>query len=195
MLDSPVCSPIRSRRESSLSACSSTASGIFASSILARYSSTTEASIVAAQLEDLLDDRAVLALELARAPVDRVLVLALVHLHAQLASGARLGSPDQSPVLAGDGHGVAAAGQADALGDLRDRAHLEELVVVAGHEHHALVIAHVDRERNAHVGEHHGVVERDQAQQRLLLAAGQSLVVLCWGGHGYRLHRCLLNGS
>ena len=44
MLDSPVCSPMRSRRPSSLRACSSTSSGICASSILVRYSSTTEES-------------------------------------------------------------------------------------------------------------------------------------------------------
>ena len=41
---SPLVSPMRSRRPSSFSACSRTASGISACSILARYSSTTEAS-------------------------------------------------------------------------------------------------------------------------------------------------------
>ena len=42
MLASPDCSPMRSSRPSSLSACSLTASGMPASAILARYSSTTE---------------------------------------------------------------------------------------------------------------------------------------------------------
>ena len=41
---SPACSPMRSRRPSSRSACSRTASGMPASSILVRYSSTTEPS-------------------------------------------------------------------------------------------------------------------------------------------------------
>ena len=125
-----------------------------------------DAAVVAAQLEDLLDGRAVLALELARAPVDGDLVGALVDLDAQLAAGAGLGGADQRAVLAGDGDGAAAAGQADLLGDLGDRADLEELVLVARHEHDALVVADVDRQRDAHVGEHDGVVERDQPQTR-----------------------------
>ena len=126
-----------------------------------------DAPVVAAQLEDLLDGGAVLALELARAFVHGHLVWALVDLHAQLAAGARFGGADQRAVLAGDGHRATAAGQADLLGDLRDGAHLEELVLVAGHEHDALVIADVDGQRDAHVGEHDGVVKRDQAHTRL----------------------------
>src|ERR1700730_536175 len=67
-----------------------------------------------------------------------------------------------------------AAWQADALGDLRDRTHIEELVVVAGHEYHALVIAHVDGQRDPHVGEHDRVVEWNQLQQRLWAGRGRS---------------------
>ena len=126
-----------------------------------------DAPVVAAQLEDLLDGRAVLALELARASVDGHLVGALVDLDAQLAAGAGLGGADQRAVLAGEGDRVAAAGQADLLGDLGDRADLEELVLVARHEHDALVIADVDRQRDAHVREHDRVVEWDQAQDLL----------------------------
>ena len=74
---------------------------------------------------------------------------------------------------------MAAAGQADLLGDLGDRAHLEELVLVAGDEHDALVIADVDRERDAHVGEHDGVVERDQPQDAAsVLMAGSGAGLL-----------------
>src|SRR6185437_16353622 len=83
-----------------------------------------DAAVVAAQLEDLLDRRAVLALELAGAAVDRDLVRALVDLHAQLAAGAGLGSADQRTVLAGQRHGAAPAGKADLLRDLGDRADL-----------------------------------------------------------------------
>ncbi len=121
-----------------------------------------DASVVAAQLEDLLDRGAVLALELTCAFVDGHVVGALVDLDAQLAFGAGDGGADQRAVLAGDGDGAAAAGEADLLGDLGDRADLEELVLVARHENDALVVAHVDGERDAHVGEHDGVVERDQ---------------------------------
>ena len=125
-----------------------------------------DAAVVAAQLEDLLDGRAVLALELAGALVGGDLVGALVDLDAQLAAGAGLGGADQRAVLAGDRDRAAAAGQADLLGDLGDRADLEELVLVARDEHDALVIADVDRQRDAHVREHDGVVERDQPQAR-----------------------------
>ncbi|MGH2902246.1 MAG: LON peptidase substrate-binding domain-containing protein [Solirubrobacteraceae bacterium] len=51
-----------------------------------------------------------------------------------------------------------------ALADLCHRADLEELVLVAGDEHDALVLADVDRQRDAHVGEHDGVLERNQTQ-------------------------------
>ena len=121
-------------------------------------------AVVAAQLEDLLDDRAVLALEVAGLAVDRRLVGALVDLDAQLAFGAGLGGADQRAVLAGDRDGMAAAGQPQLLGDLGDRADLEELVLVTRDEHDALVIADVDGQRDAHAGEHDRVLERDQAQ-------------------------------
>src|SRR5437762_721252 len=107
MLDSPVCSPIRSSRPSSFRACSLTA------------------SVVAAQLEDPLARCTVLALELARAAVLGHVVDALVHLHARLARRAGLRRADQGAMLAGEGDGVAAAGQADLLGDLGDRADVE----------------------------------------------------------------------
>jgi len=138
-----------------------------------------DAPVVAAELEDLLDGGAVFALELARAPVDRHLVRALVDLDAQLAAGARLGGSYQRAVLAGDGHGVAAAGQADPLGDLGDGADLQELVLVAGDEHDALVLADVDGEGDPHVGEDHRVVERDQPQQRLGLLGCPAVAVVC----------------
>ena len=62
---------------------------------------------------------------------------------------------------------MTAAGQAHVVGDLGDRADLEELVLVAGHEHDVLVLAHVDRQRDPILGEDDRVLERDQAQQLL----------------------------
>ena len=50
-----------------------------------------DAAVVAAQLEDLLDGRAVLALEVAGAPVDGHVVGALVDLDAQAAGGVGVG--------------------------------------------------------------------------------------------------------
>ena len=126
-----------------------------------------DAAVVAAQLEDLLDDRAVLALEVAGLAVYRRLIGALVHLDAQLTAGSCLGGADQRAVLPRDRDGMAAAGQPQLLGDLGHGAHLEELVLVAGHEHDALVIAHLDGQRDAHAGKHDSVLERDQAQRLL----------------------------
>ncbi len=142
-------------------------------------------TVVAAQLEDLLDDRAVLALEVAGLAVDRRLVRALVDLDAQLPFGAGLRGADQSAVLAGDRDGVAAAGQADLIANLGDRADLEELVLVAGDEHDTLVIAHVDGQRDAHAGEHDGVLERDQTQRLLRYRRLLGWLLLWCGRHFY----------
>ncbi len=113
-----------------------------------------DAAVVAAQLEDLLDGRAVLALEVAGLAVNRLLVGALVDLHAQLTFGTGLGGADQRAVRSRDRDGVAAAGQPQLIAHLGDRADLEELVLVARDEHDALVIAHLDGQRDAHAGEH-----------------------------------------
>ncbi len=131
-----------------------------------------DAPVVAAQLEDLLDRCAVLPLELARAFVSGDLVGTLVDLDAQLAAGSRLGGADQRAVLARERDGVPAARQAQPIGHLGDRADLEELVLVARHQHDALVIADVLGQRDAHVREHDRVLERDQAQYWLGLGRG-----------------------
>ena len=80
---SPDCSPMRSRRPSSLSACSRTSSGMPASSILVRYSSTTDGAVLAQLALDRLHLLAqeVLALLLVGAGLD---VLADAAAHLQL---------------------------------------------------------------------------------------------------------------
>src|SRR5258705_185730 len=77
------------------------------------------AAVVAAQLEDLVDHRAVIALELARAPVDRDVVDALVDLDPQVALGIVLGLAEQTARHALEGRAADPAGQADAIGDTR----------------------------------------------------------------------------
>ena len=121
-----------------------------------------DAAVVAAQLEDLLDDGAVLALELAGAAVDRDVVGALLDLDAQAAGGSVLGGAGDAAGDAVSSGAAAAAGQADALGDLGDRADLGELAVVARDEQDALLVADVDGQRHVHGGEDDGVVERDE---------------------------------
>jgi hypothetical protein len=70
-------------------------------------------------------------------------------------------------VLTGEGHSAAAAGEADLLGDLGDRADLQELVLMPRDEYDAAVVADVDRQSDAHVGEDDGVVQGDQPQPGL----------------------------
>src|SRR5207245_11741879 len=98
--------------------------------LLDRAQERRDAPVVAAQLEDLLDDRAIFARQLARAPVDRDLVRTLVHLHAHLALGAGLRGADQRAVLARERDRAAAACEPTLPRDLGDRADLEELVLV-----------------------------------------------------------------
>ena len=58
--------------------------------------------------------------------------------------------------------GAAAAGQPDLVADLGDGADLRVRVLVARHEQHALLVADVHGQRDAHVREHDDVLERDQ---------------------------------
>ena len=70
-------------------------------------------------------------------------------------------------MLAGEGDGVPATGQAQPVGDLGNRADVEELVLMTRHEHDTLVIADLLGQRDPHVREHNRVLERDQPQDGL----------------------------
>ena len=123
-----------------------------------------DAAVVAAQLEDLLDHGAVLALELTGAPVDGDVVGALLDLHAQLALRVGLGGARDSAGDAFQRHGAATAGQADAVGDSRDGADRREVAVVARHQQHALLVADVDGQGDVHRREDDGVLEGDEKE-------------------------------
>ncbi len=139
----------------------------------------SDAVVGAALLEDLLDDGAVLALELARALVDRLVVGMLAHLHAQVAPCVALCRAHD--LAAGDAlqRGAArAAGQADRAGHVGDRADLRVLAVLARDEQHALLAGRVDREVDVHRREDDGVVQRDE-QQLLHVVQGLPRFVAC----------------
>ncbi len=121
-----------------------------------------DALVGAAELEDLLDHGAVLALGGAGAAVDGDVVGGLGHLDAQPAGVVGVRGARDAAGDAGEGHGAAAAGQPDAVGDLGDRPDLGELAVMAGDEQDALLVARVDGEGHVHRGEDDGVVERDE---------------------------------
>ena len=76
--------------------------------------------------------------------------------------GSVCAAPAIAAVQAGQGHGVAAAGQAHVLGHLGHGAHGGELVALARDQQHALLVAHVDGQRHGHVGEDDRVVHRYQ---------------------------------
>ena len=103
-----------------------------------------DAVVDAAQLEDLLDHRAVLALEVARATVDGNVVVVLGHLDAEAAEVVGVGGAGDAAGDAGKGDRSASAGQADGVGHLGDGADLGECRLVAGNEENLLLIADVD---------------------------------------------------
>ena len=141
-----------------------------------------DATVVAAQLEDLLDRRAVLALEVAGAAVDRHVVGVLGDLHAQAAAGVGLRRAGDAARDAFEHRAAGAAGEPDALGDAGDGAHGGVLALMARNEQHALLVADVDGQRDVHRREHDGVFKWDEEQ----------------GGHGQPLHGSTIasrNGS
>ena len=116
-------------------------------------------SIVAAQLENLVDDRAVLAFQLTREVARRRLIrtgFVVDTKHAVLV-GRR--AAESCPMEAGQRHGDATAGEPHPLGYLRDDPDLRVGVVLPGHQEHAIVAAYVDRQGNRHARKDHRVVQ------------------------------------
>ncbi len=123
-----------------------------------------DAAVVAAQLEDLLDHGAVLALELAGAAVDGLGVRVRLGLHAQLSVGAALRGADHGAVQPVQRHGAPAAGQAHAVQHLGHGADAREVVVMARNEQHAFGVADVHGQCQVHVREDDGVFQRHEYQ-------------------------------
>jgi hypothetical protein len=119
-----------------------------------------DALVGAAELEDLLDHGAVLALGGAGAAVDGDVVDRLRHLDAQAPCGVGVRGTGHAPGDAGEGDGSCAAGQADAIGHLGDGADTGEGAFMARDQKHTLLVTGVHRERHVHGGEDDGVVER-----------------------------------
>ena len=117
-----------------------------------------------AQLEDLLDDRAVLGLELARPLVGRDAVLPLLDLDEQAPLRIGLRRSRDAAVQPLDRDGGGAARQPDAVGHAGDGADRGVLALVLRHEQHAVLVADLDGQRHVHVGEDDDVVERDEQQ-------------------------------
>jgi hypothetical protein len=125
-----------------------------------------DAAVVAAELEELLDHRAVLALELTGLAVDGLVVGVRFDLDVQVAVGTGLRGADATAVLALEGDRATAAGEADAVGHLGHRADRGELVALARNEDDPLLRPDIDCKRHCHGREDDRIVHRDQ-QHRL----------------------------
>jgi hypothetical protein len=143
-----------------------------------------DAAVVTAQLEQLLDDCAVLALQLARAAVDRLGVGVVLDLNVELAVGRGRGGAGDAAVQAGQDDGVAAAGQAHAVAHVGDGADVGERALVARDEQDALLLADVYGQRHRHRREDDDVLEGDQQQS----AHGGASLSFGAAVHGSRAH-------
>src|SRR5262245_53720062 len=121
------------------------------------------AAVVAAQLENLVHHRAVLALQLARLAGWRSHVGMVLDLDAELAVATGARRSGDAAVERLEAHGAGWAGQLDALDHVRDDPHAGIVRVMAGDQEHTGLGADVHRQRHLHVREHHRVVERDQS--------------------------------
>ncbi len=117
-----------------------------------------------ANLEDLLDDGAILALELARLDRREALVGTLVDFDAEAPLRIGVRGADDGAVQAAEGDGVAPTGEPDAIGDLGHRPDLRVLVLVLRDEQDAVFVACVDRQGDGHAREDDGVFERNEQQ-------------------------------
>jgi hypothetical protein len=122
-----------------------------------------DAAVVAPQLEDLLDHRAVLALQLAGEGGRRDRVRALVHRHAQHAVRPRLGGA-RHPAVEGHEGGHPAAAEGHPLRHLGHHADLGVAAALPGDEQHAALRRGTQREGDLHPGEGHDIVQCDQPE-------------------------------
>ena len=119
-------------------------------------------AVVAAQLEDLLDHGAVLALEVAGPLAGRRAVADLLDLDQQIAARVRAGDAGDAAVKAGQGDGVDAAGEAAGVDDLGDRADASVVAFRARDHEDTLGITDGGGDCRAHAREENRVVEWDQ---------------------------------
>ena len=115
-------------------------------------------AVISAELQDLFDDGAVLALEVAGLHAGRRDVRLLLHLDAETALGVCVSGAGDPTVQADETDGRDAARQAHTFGDLSDRADLCVFPLVSWHEQDAVLLADIRGDRDIHVREDDGVV-------------------------------------
>ena len=121
-----------------------------------------DALVGAAELQDLLDDRAVLDLELTRLGGRGLLVGPLLDLDEQTPGNVGLRCAEHAPVEAGKGDCLCAAGQSHALCDVCHGADRRVIRLVLRHEHYPFCVSDVDGEGDVHAREDNEVFEGDE---------------------------------
>ena len=116
-------------------------------------------AVVAAELEDLVNDRAVFALELASDDRRRRLIRVRLMIDAQHAVGVGRSAAERRAMEPRQQYRKPAAGEPHALGDFGNDADLRVRLVVPGNEKDAVVGADVHGECDRHPREHHRVLE------------------------------------
>ncbi len=124
-----------------------------------------DAAVVAAELEDLLDHRAVLPLQVAREGDRRRRVRTFLHLDPQHAVVPAMGGAGDRAV-AGHEHDHLAAADGDPLRHVGHHAHPCIPVATPRDEEHAGIASHLGRDRHRHTRKDRDVVECDQPQVR-----------------------------
>ena len=124
----------------------------------------TDARVRSTQVEDLLDHRAVLALEGTHVLVVGLRVLVDANLDAEGPGGVCVGGTRHSARDPLDGDGGAAPGDAHALDHVGNGADGRELTFGAGNQQDALLLPGLDGDRRRHAREQDGVVQRDKNQ-------------------------------
>ena len=130
--------------------------------LLDRAQEGGDALVVAAQLEDLLDDGAVLARQLESALVVGIAVVDLLHVDAQVIAVAGLRLAGEPTVQADDGRGPSAPRQLGALDHLGDDADPAEFAVLARHQEDTFLVPGVDRQRGGDGREDDRFIKWDQ---------------------------------
>src|SRR4030095_13136854 len=123
-----------------------------------------DAPVVAAQLENLVNDRAVFALQLARDAGRRVVVGTRFAVHAQDAVLIGGGAAEDRAMQTGQGYGETTSGEAHPIRYFSDNPDFRVCNVPPGNQEHPIVGAHVNRKRDRHARKRDRVVQRDDSQ-------------------------------
>ena len=121
-------------------------------------------SVVASQLENLVDNRAILTFQLARETGSWRLVGTGLEIHSKHAVLVARRSAGDRAMEGHERDREPAARESHALGYLRHNADARVCVLLSRHQEHAIVAADVDRQGDRHAREHYRVIQGNDSQ-------------------------------